>query len=135
MRNIRFQGKRVDNGKRVYGSLFALLDLAFILKEAEGERIHVIINTKFGDRAMEAIPVIPETVKQFTGLQDKNNIDIYEGDVVRVDGYDPRDIGIVTYHVSGFNVQDAHGSGHTSLNPCCEIIGNIYDNPKLLEKL
>lgn len=68
MREILFRGKRIDNREWVYGGLFENLE--------EGRVITYIY--QFPDGA--ALPVIPETVGQFTGLYDINGYKVFEGD-------------------------------------------------------
>lgn len=90
--------------------------------------------------------VEPETVGQFTGLTDKNGTKIFEGDIVAQTWYDhdePTDdsFGEVVFceYDCSFSVMDVEKDGIVPLGRChayhweAEVIGNIHDNPELLE--
>ena len=129
MREILFRGKRIDNGEWVYGSYAQQYGCHEILLE------HV--ESEYG---FDRYHVDPETVGQYTGLKDKNGKPIFEGDI----------IAISNEHMTRFNsliievVWDDYVCGfapfeyddfRVHINECgCRVIGNIYDNPKLLVK-
>lgn len=82
--------------------------------------------------AMQGQSVI---LMQFTGLTDRTGKDIYEGDIVK---FEHRIIASIKwykndvafrFHVSG----EKGGFGMAGLNESCEVIGNIYENPNLLD--
>ena len=83
-----------------------------------------------------------ETVGQYTGLKDSNGIEIYEGDIINTcTGWRC----VVVFKDGGFCYEriDRHGfidyiffGGHSHLDTVlnCKIIGNIHQNPELLEQ-
>ncbi len=75
-------------------------------------------------------------VMQSTGLFDKNGVEIYERDVVRIKGV--RQPGVVTYNGKEFGLLDSKNKFYAGYKwedweRYFEVIGNIYENPELLE--
>ena len=88
MRTIKFRGKRIDNGKWVYGDLITEKGTYICYYNKENEWLEV--------------KVIPETVGQFTGLLDKNGKEIFEGDVVNINEVERK--YIVKFHNGCFKL-------------------------------
>lgn len=123
MREILFRGKRKDTGAWVFGDL-------------------VHSQYKIGDTCVGQYgntvgihQVNPETVGQFTGLTDKNGTKIFEGDVCKVGNL----IYKVVFEYSAWwfkilsNKVYCCPAFNSHCGDLCEVIGNIHDNPELLE--
>lgn len=125
MRDIEFRGKRTDNGEWVYGNLVRGCD----------EKYAYIV--EFGNKEMcrNYVDVNPETVGQYTGLTDKNGKKIFEGDI----GRRRDDIFLIDWSeekaafVMIFNDYICEILYLEEMWDDAEVIGNIHDNPKLLE--
>lgn len=100
----------------------------------------IMINTRSAWRIADGEDV---TLMQYTGLKDKNGKEIYEGDVVEYLERGMKNcvgIGQVTWNKDGWNVegfydgsQDEPGRAFSE-NAQLEIIGNVWENPELIEK-
>lgn len=80
-----------------------------------------------------------DVLMQYTGLNDKNGTEIYEGDIVRAASEGEWRIGEIAWGMAGFFIRLKTApniwylsKGHNGEDMHCEIIGNIYENPELL---
>ena len=132
MRNIIFRGKRINrNGEWGYGDLRRF-----------GGNTWVFPHDK--DAAYDADMVNPETVGEYTGLNDRRCNPIYEGDILRVTSLQPETLGkkmnvAVEYDGGRAAFLVKNGEKFQQLGLCAlendvVIIGNIYDNPELLKQ-
>ena len=127
-----FRGKRYDNGEWVIGRLLAD-DVIVPLNQP-----FAIIDEKV-DEYLKAYVVRPDTVGQFTGLRDKHDVPIYEGDIVMKRTYHGKKPMKVVFGSGCFHCGWGGGSStathpYTLEDKQIEVIGNAYDHPELLEE-
>lgn len=141
MREILFRGKRVDNGEWVYGYLSKSR-----LQGYENNTLQPSIDREESGVMITSV-VIPETVGQYTGLNDKNGKRIFEGDIVIAKSVIENNTSVYKINFSEtdawFGFESLDGGALFSLNELLEkelgdeieieVIGNIHDNPELLE--
>lgn len=148
MREIKFRAKRVDNGEWAYGSLLIIEDTFYIIKHLDFDYNPHTDATAFWFDCTEQ-EVNPASVGQFTGLLDKNGMEIYEDDIVHYSdtmGMEFNASIIFQDGIFGFRQKYSRGMStlhkHETYNDgyCTvkiqityEVIGNVYDNPELLK--
>jgi uncharacterized phage protein (TIGR01671 family) len=146
MREIKFRGKE-ESGKWVYG--FYVFQEHDQTKKDESRHL-IYRNNVLGVYGTE---VDKETVGQYVGLKDKNDNQIYEGDIIRKTYLNGWYIAVVEWHdvgyycgfllriiggvyILGIDIKEEEWNGFRLGWSASygEIIGNIYDNPELLDK-
>ena len=132
MREILFKAKRKDNGEWVEGGYFS---------EPYTEKKFIICWNSFGLGFNEFIEVEPDTICQYTGLVDKNGQKIWENDIVSAWSEGKNAIGKVIRRADGLYIMYPAYQNKEFWGLCpkkngkttVEVIGNIFDNPDLLE--
>lgn len=143
MREILFKAKRKDNGEWIEGYYIyhirrTICPFGDSVKPEDEQ--HVIMQDGFSDWNMPRDTVFfnidPKTLCQYTGLKDKNGNRIWENDIVRIENSMDEGIGNVEFYGSMWYVD---GEPNNNLYDIVEyddgeveVIGNIFDNPKLL---
>lgn len=162
MREILFKAKQIDNGEWIEGSLIDLdIDsgYCYIVQPYKKASILPIIFL-ITDR-MKLVD--PETLRQFTGLYDKNGNKIWKNDILMCHG-NPKDLvkvlfgefgvrnietGSIVDKVVGWHYEVVPTDAISRCEPFCwpmplteyyidrcemEVVGNIFDNPELLQE-
>lgn len=132
MGEIKFRGIREKTGEWVFGYL--------VVREAPF--LHDIV-VPIGDASSCTWSVKRGSEGQYTGLKDKNGVEIYDGDVLRAkDGY----TGLISYRSEsaqfvGFNIghkflDEEYDTLYTTNGTfdTAEVIGNRYENPGLIKE-
>lgn len=143
MRDILFRGKRIDNGEWVYGYLIAP-------KFAPNKKYigHLFAED---DHDIDVAEVDPKTIGQYSGLKDCKGNKIFEGDIlcfIDIDYIAETYYGVVKFGIYNLPVYDANNQGfyvdwkdvqyrndlgYWAKQSNCLIVGNIHDNPELME--
>lgn len=140
MINALYRGKRADNGEWVYGYYVKDVRSYGLVSNPSYREEHQIWYNK--DNKQVCAEVIPETVGQWTGMNDKDGIKIFEGDIIECDLYNAmvkieHRKHLIIFENGAFAIQWRIGNDKYS-NYLHEtwgrkIIGNIHDNFELLD--
>lgn len=137
MRQIKFRAQDIASNKWLYGDLRHHKDDVCIFEQG----------------GMNGEQVKRETVGQFTGLTDEFDREVYEDDIIMLDGSPEMGARVVVFYEESFNIatrkeydylqQGAHPYLNDYAHMDClntwsnsglvRVVGNIYDNPELLE--
>jgi hypothetical protein len=133
MREILCRGKRIDNGKWIYG-FYHRVTKNFIPEN--GHYITCFKDLPNGETILtESYEVIPESVSLYTGCVDRNSVKIFEGDIAR-EGCNGLVREIIWDNSEHVYKLKGTGYGYTIDDSYIEwtIIGNIFDHPELLKE-
>lgn len=137
MREILFRGKRKDNFEWFEG---------FYVKS--GDKSYIIYDNDIAIGYVSMKEIIPETVGECSGIPDNNGIKIFEGDILESRASENKDDWkrwVVTFHDGSFcferEIPRNHKHKHEQNLLCKDevklyglvVIGNIHDNPELME--
>lgn len=149
MREFKFRGKRIDNGEWVYGYFVKARDnTCHIIAEFGSD---ITCCSDCGANDITVYEVDPSTIGQYTGLNDKNGKEVYEGDIVRMhfffENHHPVTLGAfedeeeivckLSITPLGVYFENNNMTGYLcdyleEPSEELEVIGNIHDNPELL---
>ena len=122
MTEIIFRGKRLNDGEWVEGNFVkgCIDDFAYIVE--------------FGNKDLcrNYVEVIPETVGQYTGFDDKNGKIVFEGDILKAEIWWEQ--GGCYPHTETRFIEATFPNMYKNHFEKFEVVGNIYDNPELLRR-
>lgn len=131
MRYTKFRGKSIETGAWVDGDLVTDINAACSIIDYANHKTDTYTWTD----------VDPETVGQWTGLNDSKGVEIYEGDIITFVGGNSIQTMGENSDIKIISVLEATkqlgwtGSGYTfceaNCNKLVEVIGNIHENPEL----
>lgn len=130
-REIKFRGKSVLNDEWIYGDLVHRINIPKTISPVQ----------------IDGIGVKEDTIGQFAGLFDKNGKEIYEGDIISVNGKYPKLVKYIDDYacfclanITDLNKkwispwQQVSPSWWNDFKREIRVIGNIYDNPELIKE-
>ncbi len=127
MREILFRGKIFEKDQWVYGKL---------INEQDKKETYYILPEYETD--FYAVKIDPKTIGQYTGKVDADGKRIFEGDILDIMLYG-KNLKVVWWQaLCGFGLNDKDENNLLFMNEIYSngvvVIGNIYDNPELMEK-
>lgn len=142
MREILFRGKAINRDRREYRTDYKNGDWVYgLFMRKYDERFENLPAEMSNEYGVTGIEVDYKTISEYTGLTDTSGKKIFEGDIVRVvDIYNHTVIYSIDYKSGSFCINQKGVNFSTDLGSVyngkyeIEVIGNIYDNPELLNK-
>ncbi|CDC06120.1 phage protein [Clostridium sp. CAG:343] len=143
-REIKFRGKMVPENEWIFGTILRIPAPPVCFGKSESDKYYIqfpdtryVPDWNMPYRMVQG-EVNPDTIGQYTGLNDKSGKEIYRGDIVQglfADQEEPGIKGQVIYsndQASYMVIASNNDEWELGYLDNLEVIGNIYDNPELL---